>query len=385
LKILMVNYEYPPLGGGGGTVMAQLAEGLAGRGHEVQVLTSRHRGGTPAETRNGVRIHRVPVLFRHRLDVATQVSMYSFLPSGYWGGVQRIDPEQVDLINTHFAVPSGPTGVLLSRKWNKPHVLTTHGGDIYDPSKKLSPHRFYPLKKIVQWVLNHSRKVTTDYNDIAQRTRQIYGYSGPQEVIPFGLPEIPVIQPDRQILGWEEDVPVLISVARVIPRKGFRYLVEALGQLKGKKWRWVLVGSGPLIPQLQKQAWDLGIGQRIHFAGFVPEEEKYRMLACADIFVLPSLHEGFGVVNLEAMAFGLPIITTRVGGQTDFLEDRENALLVQPADIHQLKGALSTLLENNTLRKQMQDANRRDIRKYTLEHTLDEYEKIFVETLEEFQ
>ena len=92
----------------------------------------------------GVTIHRAPVLFRTRLDVASQISMYSFLPSGIWTGLRKIDPDSIDLINTHFAIPSGPTGVYLARKWNKPHVLTTHGGDLYDPSKKLSPHRIPP-------------------------------------------------------------------------------------------------------------------------------------------------------------------------------------------------------------------------------------------------
>ena len=94
-------------------------------------------------------------------------------------------------------------------------------------------------------------------------------------------------------------------MARLIPRKGFKYLLQALANLKDKKWKWVAVGSGPLQEPLMQQARELGIEDRVHTLGFVDEETKLKALASADVFVLPSLHEGFGVVNLEAMACGL--------------------------------------------------------------------------------
>lgn len=377
MRILFVNYEYPPLGGGGGVIMAQMAEALSARGHYPIVLTSRFRGSSAHEIHKGVEVFRVPVLLRHRLDVATQISMYSFLPSGVWGGLRHLKPDAIDLINTHFAVPSGPTGALLARRWKKPHVLTAHGGDIYDPSKRLSPHRFAPLGWVVRWVLQHSDCVTTDYPDIASRTRSIYGYDGPLEVIPYGLPSLLVPRPCREELGWPKEQVILISVARLIPRKGFTYLVEALSRLKEHHWRWVAVGSGPLHNELIKQAEALGIADRIELKGFVEEKEKHRMLASADVFVLPSLHEGFGVVNLEAMAFGLPIVTTDVGGQTDFLKADRNALLVPPADPGALEEALRRIIEERELRRRLGENNRSDIAPRSFDKMIDRYEQLF--------
>ena len=383
MRLLFVNYEYPPLGGGGGVVMAQMAEALAERGHAVQVLTSRFRGSPAREILRGVEVHRAPVLFRHRLDVATQVSMYSFLPSGVWSGLRRLDPSRIDLINTHFAIPSGPTGILLAGRWAKPHVLTTHGGDIYDPSKRLSPHRFPPLRAVVRWVLGHSDRVTTDFQDIARRIGEIYRYSGPVEVIPYGLPSIEIPPANRREFGWPDGQLILVTVARLIPRKGLSYLLEALAGVPDRNWRWVAVGSGPLQEPLKQQAASLGIGDRVAFAGQVDEATKRRILASADLFVLPSLHEGFGIVNQEAMAFGLPIVTTNVGGQTDFLKHEHNALLVPPANPEALQSALERLLTDSDLRRRLGANNRRDIQSRSLKQTVDRYEQLFNEVIGE--
>lgn len=373
----MVNYEYPPLGGGGGVVTAQMAEAFAKRGHQVQVLTSRYHTSPTFEVAHRVAIHRTKVLFRRRLDVASQLSMYSFLPGGVWKGLRSITPDDVDIINTHFAIPSGPTGILLSRRWQKPHILTVHGGDIYDPSKRLSPHRIPPLRALVRWVLNHSDCVTTFFQDIADRSRQIYSYSGRLEMIPYGLPARSYPAADRSRFGWKPDEVILISVARLIPRKGFVYLLEALARLKDRPWRWIALGSGPLLDSLQAQAAACGIQNKVEFRGHVDEEEKYARLASADVFVLPSLHEGFGVVNLEAMTLGLPIITTSIGGQVDFLKEGYNALLVPPADSLALCNALRRMLTDSALRRTLGSHNRNDIQSRTQDIMMDHFEELF--------
>ena len=358
--------------------MAQLAEALVRKGHQVHVLTSGNRDLSPFETHNGVNIYRARVLFRHRLDVATQISMYSYFPSSLWTGWRKIDPENIDLINTHFAIPSGPTGVLLARWWKKPHVLTTHGGDIYDPSKKLSPHKFWPLRKVVRWVLNRSDRVTTDFQDIAERTRSIYGYSKPVQVIPYRLPVAAERKPNRNHLGWPKEQFILVSLARLIPRKGFNYLIESLAGFKDKNWRWILLGSGPLKNALCEQAAQSGIRDRIDFKGYVDEETKSKILSSADLFVLPSLHEGFGVVNQEAMAYGLPIVTTSVGGQIDFLKNEVNALLVPPGDVNALSDALRRMFEDESLRRKIGATNRREMLSGGFEKWVNQYEDLFL-------
>src|ERR1700691_556605 len=125
MKILFCNYEYPPLGGGGGVVMAALARELARR-HTVTVLTSRALA-LPAESDDaGVRVIRVPVIFRRELAVANLPSMLAYVPAAGLRGLGLQRGGQFDVINTHFVVPSGPVGHVLARLWRIPNVLSVH-------------------------------------------------------------------------------------------------------------------------------------------------------------------------------------------------------------------------------------------------------------------
>src|SRR5437899_147046 len=145
MRILFCNYEYPPLGGGGGVINALLAEEMA-KHHEVTVLTSQGRQLPPVPLENGVRVVRSPVFFRKQEAVASLVSMLSFLPMGVRTGKELLRRTEFDVINTHFVLPTGPVGDALSRYAGIPNVLSLHGGDLYDPSKWTSPHRHPVLR-----------------------------------------------------------------------------------------------------------------------------------------------------------------------------------------------------------------------------------------------
>ena len=119
MRILFCNYEYPPLGGGGGVVNALLAQELA-KHHEVTLLTSQGMGLPKEKIENGVRVLRVPVFFRKQQAVANPLSLLAFIPLGIKAGKSLLKTTQFDVINTHFALPSGPVGDFLSRVWGYP-------------------------------------------------------------------------------------------------------------------------------------------------------------------------------------------------------------------------------------------------------------------------
>ena len=131
MRILVCNYEYPPLGGGGGVFTAALAEELARR-HEVTVLTSQGLGLPAEETVKGVRVVRVPVFLRRRQAVANLPSLAAYVLMGVPAGKRLLRERAFDVINTHFALPTGPVGDALSRWGRVPNVLTLVGGDVYD-------------------------------------------------------------------------------------------------------------------------------------------------------------------------------------------------------------------------------------------------------------
>lgn len=133
MDILICNYEYPPLGGGGGVVTAQLVDQLAKR-HNVTVLTSQAFDLPKESIEGGARIVRVPVLGRTKKAAGSLPSLLSYVPMAIRRGRALIRENRFDVINTHFAVPTGPAGDALARYGDIPNILSVHGGDLYDPA-----------------------------------------------------------------------------------------------------------------------------------------------------------------------------------------------------------------------------------------------------------
>jgi glycosyltransferase involved in cell wall biosynthesis len=143
----------------------------------------------------------------------------------------------------------------------------------------------------------------------------------------------------------------------------------------------LVVGDGPEHEHLAALAHELTIADQVHFLGFVKEEKKYQLLANADIYAMPSLHEGFGLVYLEGMHCGLPIIAATRGGQTEFLEDGKTGFLVPVRDVKALHDALARLVNDSPLRNCFGDANQKRVRSYYVSRTARLYESLFDETL----
>lgn len=357
MNILLFNYEYPPLGGGGGVFCMQLAEELVKKNCKITVITSNFANQKNHEIINDVHIIRVPILMRKHQTAASLVSMLSYFPTSFITGYKCLKGRKYDLIHSMFAIPSAPSAIVLSKSFKIPHILSILGGDIYDPSKNLSPHKAPILRSVVQHIINYSDKVVALSNDIKNRALQHYCINNPIDIIHLGIPKPSFTTSHRSDCGYKESDILIVTVGRLVPRKGVSDLIKIVKQLGNINVKLIIIGDGPIKPVLEEQSRQLGIQDQIIFKGFVSDTEKFRLLSVADIYASTSMHEGFGIVFLEAMAAGLPIISYDKGGQSDFLKDGLTGYLVNYRNETQFIERLKYLCDNDNLRKTIKSYN----------------------------
>lgn len=385
MRILYCNYEYPPLGGGGGVINKQIAEELAKR-HTVDVLTSQGMDMPSFSVENGVNVYRVPVFFRSRQAAANLPSMLAYLPSGYRTGSRLIRDNSYDIINTYFAIPSGPLGGWLSNKANIPNVLSVHGGDLYDPSKFLSPHRHFLLRSIVKKVLSNADVVVAQSSNTVNNVHEFYDNRLDCKCIPLGIVrQQQAVDSPRSRFNLKNDDIALVTVGRLVTRKGLNQLLNIVKQFNKSNIHLFIIGSGSQLEPLKLQAQELSIANQIHFLGQVNEKEKLEVLQMSDFYVSTSQHEGFGIVYLEAMAAGLPVICYDYGGQTDFLSSDSTGYVVKLNDETAFLHACNTLINEPEARRRIGDHNQHAVEAFYIDNCAAQYEALYEKTIDSYQ
>jgi glycosyltransferase involved in cell wall biosynthesis len=357
-------------------IFRQIMRSLSRR-HEVTVVTSAF-GDLPAKERDGgVDLHRVPVLGRSHRSTASLPSMLSYFPSSLWIAGKLLRRRTFDLINSHFAIPTAPSAHLLARHYAIPHVLSVHGGDLYDPSKELSPHRVPGLRQVVRHLLLNADRLVAQSTNTAENARRIYSVGRAIEIIPLGIDPPTLEEPDRRALGIDDHRLVIATLGRLIPRKALDDLLHVVAALNEPRVLLIVMGQGPQRAELEALARRLAITDRVRFTGRVDEEEKWRYLAAADLYASTSLHEGFGIVFLEAFHCGLPVVTYDRGGQTDFVEDGACGALIPFGDRTKFVRAVRRLLEDPEARARCGAQNREIVKGFYVDACAERYEKLF--------
>lgn len=355
--------------------MAAMARCLAER-HDVTVLTSR-AAGLPAESMDAnVKVARVPVFFRRHLAVANMPSMAAYLPMGLLRGLKLGRRAGFDVINTHFAVPTGPLGDWLSTRLDIPNVLSVHGGDLFDPSKKSSPHRHAWLRRAVARLLKRADGVVAQSRDTARNVSEIYGVERKVELIPLGIDRPPQnVRANRSDFDLPEDAFVLVTAGRIVARKASTQLIDTLAALPDVFL--VVVGDGPEAAAVRQRASELGVTNRLRMLGYVSDEGKYSAYAVSDVFVSTAQHEGFGLVFLEAMSFGLPVVCYDRGGQTDFLSTPDTGEVIQLNDLRAFNDAVRALRDSPERCAAVRSHNLAKVEGFFIERCAARYEELF--------
>lgn len=372
MKIGMVCY---PTFGGSGVVATEFGMALAQRGHEVHFVSY----DPPARFRccaERVAFHEVTTssypLFRYPPYLLAMASKLA----------EVTEAEDLDLIHVHYAIPHTISACLareIIARPRMPIVTTLHGTDVTIVGRE--PEYF----RVVQFALRDSDGVTAVSESLARDTVETFKYKGQIEVIPNFLdPEMyrPADGADLRRCMAPKGEKVLVHVSNMRPVKNAPDVVRIFARVAERMpARLVLVGDGPDLPECRRLAKELGVSDRVKYPGETPDVP--RVLACADLFLLPSSQESFGLSALEAMACGVPVLATRTGGIPEVVTDGQTGLLYKVGDVESMAaGALSILGDDEKLKTMGAAARARVLAEFTTERVVPHYEQYYERMLE---
>jgi glycosyltransferase involved in cell wall biosynthesis len=374
MRILVVIYEFPPVGGGGGQAARDICHGLVKLGHEVRVLTA-HLNGLPRQEQiDGFQVTRVSSGRRQAYE-ADLLAMTGFVISGSIVGLRELRRWQPDIIHVHFAVPSGPVAWVLSRFSKVPYILTAHLGDVPGgvPDKTKNWFRwFYPFTPQIWRDASYAIAVS-------EYTRQLASQHYPVDiqVIPNGV-NLNRLNPGDIRVG---DPPTIVFAGRFVYQKNPVQVVKTLASLKDLPWKCIMIGDGILSKDVENEIKKQHLQDRFHFSGWITPEEVISIFANSDILFMPSYSEGLPVVGVQGLAMGLAIIATQVGGWIDIVNPGKNGYLIPSQNPEGFSEALEMLLSNPELLKAFRISSREKAKCFELKSIVSEYETLMSQVI----
>ena len=354
MRISILTPTFLPRVGGAEVVVFELAKQLINYGHDVNIITPKWLKGPKwlrKEETNGIEIFRFNIKRRIWKFIDPFFHLQPLL--------KEMSP---DILNAHYVSPTGFGGFFWSKIMGIPSVFTLHGEDIYDP--------IYSVPKVLQRLMKGVLRNCSDITAISSFVKNIVvrKFSISEErikVIPNGVNTkkfAPYCNGTaiREKYHIKDNELLVLTVQRLHPRKAVQYFLKVISKISKSedRMRFMIVGDGPEKLKLMKLSRILKIEDKLIFTGFVPDSTLPSYYAACDIFTLHTLYEGLGVVLLEAIASGKPVVTTIAGGTTDIIQDGVNGLLVKPRDIKAFTNAVLILANNKDLRTKMGERGR---------------------------
>lgn len=339
MKILMLCYEYPPIGGGGAKVVDGLIHELINQGLHVDLVTMGYKNLPKFEKSSNFNIYRVNS-FRRKENICTPLEMIIYLIFALPLLLKLSIKNKYDINHTHFIFPDGILAYLIKKIMGLRYVVTAHGSDVpgYNPDRFKVLHKW--LKPFWRIVTSKAEKIIVPSNSLGNLVKAV-------------TPDIQIASIPNGIdlnkfsaCGKREDR--ILVVTRMFERKGVQYFINALLGLYTKhNFTINIVGDGPYLNNLKTLT--KGTSLKINFLGFLDNgsKELKELYESSKIFVFTSESENFPIVLLEAMIAGLAIITTNDTGCAEVVG--QNALLVNSKDTSAIGDALIKLINNPDL------------------------------------
>lgn len=374
LRILMLNYEFPPLGGGAGNAnLYLLKEFKKFNNLNIDLITSSTDKFKMKKFSKNINIFYLDIRKNsNSLHYQTTKDLLCYFLKSYYFAKRLIKKNNYDLIHAWFGIPCGFIALLLK----KPYIVALRGSDVpfYNPRFKILDKLFF--KQLSKIVWKNAKKVITN----SEGLKELALKTSPHQKIEIIYNGVDITEFKPLPKRKTTEALKILCVARLIRRKGIHYLIKALGKLKKYNFILNIIGEGNEKENLKKLANNLGISKKVNFLGLIPHNQIVKYYQQSDVFVLPSLNEGMSNTILEAMSCGLPIITTEVGGAKELVTEN-NGFIIKPKSIFQLKKMILKYLKNPKLIKIHGQNSRKIAKKMSWKKVAKKYYQAYFDAL----
>lgn len=359
---------------------------LQENGFEIVVLAPSHYGAKRFEIMDGMKVYRFPYFYPAKYQklaygggilpslkksgMAKIQVPFLFLSELYYA-LRLVRKENIDVIQSHWLIPSGLIGALCKKVYGKKHIST-------ELAAGLAALEILPFKKrILHFILKNSDKMTVLSSYIRERLFHLSESEILKRkivVIPLGIDTIKYKHNNNKLLLRKKynvkSKNVILFIGRIVEKKGVKYLIKALPDIlmKYPDTELIICGDGHLRVELENLAKNMGLDNCIRFVGYVSDENiKIEYLSLSDILVVPSIFtrnkdtEGLGVVILEGLATGTAVIASDIGGIPDIIKDGFNGFLVKPESSANIAQKTVKILSDDGIKRKFNENGKRTV------------------------
>lgn len=363
----MLSWEYPPrIVGGISRVVYDLSQNLGKRGNDIHVITCWEPGTKELEIDKYVTVHRIHVYNNISNNFVEWVLQLNFAMLEY--AIKLLKNEPFDIIHAHDWLVAY-TSKLLKETYNIPLITTIHATE-YGRNNGIHNEMQHSISNIEQWLSKESDRVIVNSNYMKREIQNIFAL--PEDKISIINNGVDLHKFDNTINDpvfrknyAAENEKIVLFVGRLVNEKGIHILIDAIPKIISNynNVKFIIAGKGPCLNGLMEQSCRLGIFNRVYFTGFVSEEVLLKLYKCSDIGVFPSIYEPFGIVALEGMVAGIPLVVSNTGGLGEIINHKHDGMTFYNGNSNSLADCIIELLKDNELSKNICAAAKEKVHK----------------------